>query len=401
VKAKKNQKDMDDVINRLVENLAKFGEIELEDVTIEAQRLRIRLPQALLPAVRRKIAPPAPAIPKEITRVEFTYPKTEWTGKVIEVTIGATKGEGGTRSNSVTIGGETVPPFYRFAAPMPHPPVIAFDVFDMKTSLPRAIRTHYEEVMEDPGEWAKRCVNKYNAEMINFHLISTDPLVKDTSPREAAKSVEEVLQAVHVPITVGGSGDPVKDLEVFKKVAEAAEGERVMVNDLVKEMDLSQIAPVIKEHGHVAIAFTPMDLDLARELNRKLFDYLPKDQIVMDTNTGALGYGLEYGFTVMERARLAALRGDEELQQPLLGGTTNAWGARESWLKMDPQWEPRELRGPLWEFTTALTMMLAGADYLMMMHPASIKTLKDVTNDFLTGEADAETDINNWVSAKI
>ncbi|MDH5703176.1 MAG: acetyl-CoA synthase subunit delta, partial [Aigarchaeota archaeon] len=82
-------------------------------------------------------------------------------------------------------------------------------------------------------------------------------------------------------------------------------------------------------------------------------------------------------------------------------GTTNAWGARESWLKMDPQWEPRELRGPLWEFTTALTMMLAGADYLMMMHPASIKTLKDVMNDFLTGEVDVETDISNWAGAKI
>lgn len=401
MKAKKDRKEMDDIINRLVENLAKFGEIELEDVTIEAQRLRIRLPQALVPAVRRMIAPPAPAIPDEITRAEFTYPQTEWTGKVIEVKIGATKGEGGTRSNSVIIGGETVPPFYRFAGPMLHPPVIGFDVFDMKTSLPRAVRTHYEDVMEDPGEWAKRCVKKHNAEMINLHLISTDPLVKDTPPKEAAKSVEEVLQAVHVPITVGGSGDPAKDMEVFKKVAEVTEGERVMVNSLVKEMDLSLIAPIMKKHGHIAVAFTPMDLDLARELNRKLFDYLPKDQIVMDTNTGALGYGLEYGFTVMERARLAALRGDEELQQPLLAGTTNAWGARESWLKMDSQWEPRELRGPLWEFTTALTMMLAGADYLMMMHPASIKALRDVTDDFLTGEVDAETDIRNWVSAKI
>ncbi len=401
MKAEKNRKEMDDIVKRLVENLAKFGEIELEDVTIEAQRLRIRLPEALLPAVRGRIAPPTPAMPEEIRRTEFTYPKMEWTGRVTEVRIGATKEEGGTRSNSVIIGGEAAPPFYGFVAPMPHPPVIAFDVFDMKTSLPRAVRMHYEEVMEDPGEWAKRCVNKYNAEMINLHLVSTDPLVKDTPPREAAKSVEEVLQSVRVPITVGGSGDPAKDMEVFKKVAEAAEGERVMINSLVKEMDLSQIAPLIKKHGHIAIAFTPMDLDLARELNRKLFEYLPKDQIVMDTNTGALGYGLEYGFTVMERARLAALRGDEELQQPLLAGTTNAWGARESWLKMNSQWEPRELRGPLWEFTTALSMMVAGADYLMMMHPASIKTLKEVIDAFLTGEVDAKAGISNWVSTKI
>ncbi|MEM1525438.1 MAG: CO dehydrogenase/acetyl-CoA synthase subunit delta [Nitrososphaerales archaeon] len=387
-----------EISSKLLENLMKFGEIELEDVVIEAERLAIRFPQ-ILPSGARRVIPAL--IPKKITEIEFTYPKMEWVGKIREVKIGATKSDGGTRGKSIIIGGETTPPFYTFSQPVSHPPVIAFDIFDMKVSLPKAVRTHFEDVMEDPAEWAKRCVNKYNAEAINLHLVSTDPLIKDSPPSEAAKTVEKVLQAVDVPITVGGSGDALKDMEVFKKVAEVAAGERIMINSLVKDMDLSKIAPIIKNYGHVVVAFTPMDLDLARELNRKLFEYLDKDRIVMDTNTGALGYGLEYGFTVMERARLAALKGDEELQQPLLSGSTNAWGARESWLKMDPEWEPRELRGPLWEFTTGLAMMLAGADYIMMMHPASIQTLKDIINYLTSGQITHDLDISNWVSAKI
>ena len=72
--------------------------------------------------------------------------------------------------------------------------------------------------------------------------------------------------------------------------------------------------------------------------------------------------------------------GDLELAHPMSSGTTNAWAAREAWLKMSAEWEPRELRGPLWEVTTALTLLLAGVDLFMMMHPAAVKTLKDVTN---------------------
>jgi acetyl-CoA decarbonylase/synthase complex subunit delta len=145
-----------------------------------------------------------------------------------------------------------------------------------------------------------------------------------------------------------------------------------------------------------------MDLNHARELNRKLYEFLPKEQIIMDTTTAALGYGLEYAFTVMERARLSALMGDLELQHPLLSGTTNAWAAREAWMKMAPEWGPRELRGPLWETVTALTLLLAGVDVFMMMHPTAVKTLKEVVNKLTDGTTQARPDtIAEWVKTRI
>jgi len=385
----------------LLELLSKFGKIELEYVDIEVGDLEIVLqPAAVAAAPPKLVAPPPKVKPTKIPEVTFTPPIMEYPGQIVEVKLGATKGEGGTRGKSIVIGGEKSPAFYNFESPPPHPPVVACDVFDTKIPLPKPLKTHIEDVMEDPAEWAKRCVDKFGAEMITLQLTSINPQMKDTSPKEAAKTVEEVLQAVDVPLAVGGCGDPEKDLAVFEKVTEAAEGERLMVSSVSPYMDIKRTAETIKKYGHVALALTGMDMNEARELNHKLYDILPKEQIVMDTATASLGYGLEFTFTVMERVRLAALMGDYELQHPMASGTTNAWFARESWKKMAPQWEPRELRGPLWETVTALTGLLAGVDYFMMMHPLAIKTVKDVIERLMDKGAEKPEKID-WHIMKI
>jgi acetyl-CoA decarbonylase/synthase complex subunit delta len=144
-----------------------------------------------------------------------------------------------------------------------------------------------------------------------------------------------------------------------------------------------------------------MDMASARELNRKLYEFLPKTDIIIDTTTAALGYGLDYAFTIMERTRLAGLMGDPELQHPMSSGTTNAWAAREAWMKMDSIWGPRELRGPIWETVTALTLLLAGVDFFMMMHPAAVKTIKDVISSFTSPKSPSPEDFFNWITAKI
>jgi acetyl-CoA decarbonylase/synthase complex subunit delta len=356
--------------------------------------------ECVLPLSKRDEHLTTQAKPASILKDVFTSPIEHYAGQIVEVKLGATKSKGGTRGKTIVIGGEKSPAFYHFENPTPHPPVIALDVFDMKISLAKAVKTHFEEVLEDPVAWAKLAVDKFGAEMITLHLISTDPLLNDTSPNEAAKTIENVLQAVDVPIIVGGCGDPHKDLEVFEKVSAIASGERLLISSITQDMDVERAASFIKKHGHVALAFTPMDMNQARELNRRLYEILPREQIVMDTTTAALGYGLEYAFTTMERVRLAALMGDTGLQHPLSSGTTNAWAAREAWMKMDPEWEPRELRGSMWETVTALTLLLAGVDLFMMMHPAAVKTVKEVIKELTRRSAKPE-EIANWVSTRI
>ena len=387
----------------LLRKLAEAAEIELEDVELEFDELELEL----LPGGVRLIPRMAPPVakkeekPAQLLEVEYAPPKQEYPGRIVEVKLGATRAEGGTRSHSIVIGGETAPAFYLFRSPTPHPPVIAFDVFDTpKVSLPGAVKRQIREVLEDPAAWAKLCVERFGAEMINLHLVSVDPLIDDTSPERALKTVESVLEAVDVPLAVGGCGDPAKDLKVFEKIAAATAGERILFNSVTLDMDIERTAKLIKQYDHTVIAFTSMDVNHARELNRKLYEFLPREQIVMDTTTAALGYGLDYAFTVMERARIAGLKGDPELQQPISSGTTNAWAAREAWMTMDPKWEPKELRGPLWETTTALSLLLAGVDYFMMMHPAAARTLKTVIDGLMSNRKENEAPVN-WVSLRI
>ncbi len=387
----------------LLELLAKFQEIELEDFELEVADLELwfqsgALPRQLMPPLK---APPAlKAKPTELMTAQFVPPVETYPGKIVEVKLGATKGEGGTRGRSIIIGGETSPAFYTFERPILHPPVVTLDVFDMKIPLSKAVKMHVKDVIGDPAAWAKLAVEKFGADMVTIHLISIDPLLKDATPKDAVKTVEEVTQAVDVPLVIGGCGDPVKDADVFAEIAETFAGERFLINSITQDMDVERCAKFVKKNSQVALSFTPMDLNLQRELNRRLYDFLGKEDIVMDLTTAALGYGLDYAFTNMERARLAGLMGDAELAHPMSSGTTNAWAAREAWMKMAPEWEPRELRGPLWEVTTALTLLLTGVDLFMMMHPAAVKTLKEVTGHLISGKKADASKFVDWVSMK-
>jgi acetyl-CoA decarbonylase/synthase complex subunit delta len=404
--ADKKKKDENLGINfspDLLELLAKFQEIELEDFELEVGNLELwlqsgALPRQLMPQL--KVAPALKGKPKELMKAQFVPPVETYPGKIVEVKLGATKGEGGTRGRSIIIGGETSPAFYTFEQPILHPPVVTLDVFDMKIPLSKAVKMHVKDVIGDPAAWAKLAVEKFGADVVTVHLISIDPLLKDATPKDAVKTVEEVMQAVDVPLVIGGCGDPVKDADVFAEIAEAFAGERFLINSITQDMDVERCAKFVKKNGHVALSFTPMDLNLQRELNRRLYDFLGKEDIVMDLTTAALGYGLDYAFTNMERARLAGLMGDAELAHPMSSGTTNAWAAREAWLKMAPEWEPRELRGPLWEVTTALTLLLTGVDLFMMMHPAAVKTLKEVIGQLVSGKKANASKFVNWVSLK-
>ncbi|MFW9963260.1 MAG: CO dehydrogenase/acetyl-CoA synthase subunit delta [Candidatus Sifarchaeia archaeon] len=354
-----------------------FAELILENVTIELDELKLAL-RPMVQQMAKAAVRPALEMPKSLIPASFAPPLGKYTKSIQEITLGATKGQGGTRGKTVTIGGHTAPAWDLFQAPPKHPPIVAADVFDMPISLAKAVKTHYKEVLDDPAAWAKLVVDKFGADVVTLHLISTDRQLGDTSPNDAAKTVEEVLQAVKVPILIGSAGDPEKDGPVLAKAAEVCEGERTLLCSATVDV-FEDIAVAAKKHDQVVLSWTSIDINQQKELNRRLFEWLTPEQIVIDPTTAALGYGLEYAFTIMQRMRLAGLLGDEELRFPISSGTTNAWAAREAWLK-NPELGPRELRGPIWESVTALALLLAGNDLFMMMHPAAIKTLHDLVD---------------------
>jgi acetyl-CoA decarbonylase/synthase complex subunit delta len=362
----------------LLKLLSGSEEVEFEDFSLEASELQLDI-TGVAPVIRPILEAAKPTEAKAVELLEeLPKPEVMFTNRIAEVRIGATKSEGGSRDMVIVIGGEVTMPFYSFSALNPNPPVVSGDVFDWKLPLPKPLKDQFGDAMDDPAEWAKLYVDKFGADMVTLELTSTDPSIKDTPVREAVKTVENVLQAVDSPVMVGGSGDPIKDVELLTEVAATFEGERLLLSSIPSPEDrFKPIAEAAKRYGHNVVAWASLDLNLQRDLDRSLLQVLPPERIVIDPTSAPLGYGIEYAFSVMERIRIAGLMGDSELALPMLSGTSNAWGAREAWLKA-PELGPREVRGPIWETVTALTLLLAGCDLFIMMHPLAIKTVKQV-----------------------
>lgn len=298
--------------------------------------------------------------------------------KISEVVIGTTRDEGGSRDKKIVIGGETAMPFYYSENFTGNRPVISQDIFDMPISLPSTVRQYFSDSMEDPVEWAKKRVKDFNAGMITLHMVSSDPRVKDTPIKESCRLVEDLLQVVKVPLVLSGSGNPEKDPELLEKVAEISANERCLLSTVGPDMDYKKVAKAAIEYGHVVLSLVTLNPYQMKWFNRKLMkEGLTKEQIVMDPFTGGIGYGIEHSISTMESIRLMGLDNVEELMMPIASAPSNAWSAREAWMKND-LWGPREQRGPLWEASTAVATLLAGADLLMMLHPVAIEKTQEV-----------------------
>jgi acetyl-CoA decarbonylase/synthase complex subunit delta len=316
-----------------------------------------------------------------VSVVAFEIPKVTYTGKIKEVTLG--KGP-----KAITVGGETAYPFHLFEGEMPHPPRIAMEVFDAPPGeWPEAVLEPFKDVTNDPAAWAKKCVEKYAAELIALQLVSTDPNGLNRPADEAAQTAKKVASAVDVPVIVWGSGNVEKDAEVLRKVAEACDGMNLVIGPVV-EGNYKQVGAGAIGYKHTAIASTPIDINLAKQLNILMGNLgVPDGQIVVDPTTGGLGYGIEYTYSVMERDRMAALtQQDERLQFPILCNMAKeVWKTKEAGIKMEdaPTLGDAKKRGILLEAMTAVILLLAGADILIMRHPEAIKLVREMIADFM------------------
>jgi len=269
-------------------------------------------------------------------------------------------------------------PFYRFEAVNPNPPRVVPVIFDHPVKLPKALRDAYGDLLKNPVEWARFAAGKLEADLVYVQLISPSPEAAGRAPHEAVKLLEDVLQEVKVPVAVGAPGDPenpMLDAEVLGRVAEVTHGERCLLSYVTMDQ-FKLTAEAALQHGHVVVAYTPTDINLAKQLNANLLELgLETSRIVTDPTTAALGWSLEYSYSVFERIRLLALQGDELLQTPLLCAACNAWTARESYVE-DTTLGPRELRGVLWEAVTAVAHIMAGADLVLMLHPEAMSLVR-------------------------
>ncbi len=303
----------------------------------------------------------------------------KWPAAISTVIIGATKDEGGSRSNIVKIGGQTSLPLLFKEGNIPNKPKIAFEIWDIAPQdWQEELISAYGKAINDPFAWAEKCVNEFKAELLCLKLQGAHPDSGNKTPQEAAKFISTLLNKVKVPLIIIGSGDDTKDNLVMPAVSEAAKKERCLIGCAVQDNYKTLVASVLAD-GHSIIAESPIDINIAKQLNILISDMgLSLERIVINPTIGALGYGLEYAYSIMERARLAALSGDKTLACPFICFVgQEAWKAKEAKVSIE--------QGIAWEAITATSLIQSGADILVMRHPKAIQKVSNFIETLYQG----------------
>ena len=300
-------------------------------------------------------------------------------GAVSRVTIGATAEQGGTRTTTVMVGGASNVVYAGEPGNLGEKPVIAIDVPDSAPQdWPEALAAQYKDVFDNPAAWAKKAVDEYGADLICLKFDGIHPDKGDLGADHAVKVTKDVLAAVGVPLILWGSGNDAKDNQVMPKVSEAAKGENCLIGT-VTEDNYKSLTAIALADAHKLITEAPLDINIGKQVNILVSDMgYSLENIVTFQTTGALGYGIEYCYSIQERQRLATLGGDKIMAMPsIVDVGSEAWRAKEAKSTDAPDWGPAEVRGPMWEAATAIVLLQSGTDIIRLRHPRAVAAVKN------------------------
>ena len=304
----------------------------------------------------------------------LVIPKETYSGKIFNVQLGA-------GAKAVTIGGANALPFLGFEGTFPNRPAVALEVMDITPDdWPETLKKAIGGEAANPVQWAKFC-QKSGADLVALRLMGAHPDQQNKSAEEVAKVAADVAAAIDIPLMILGCGQAEKDTQVLQAAAAATRGKNCAIGKAVEE-NYKTVAAAAMANDHKLIAMSQLDVNLAKQLNILLTQMgFDKERIIMDPMSSALGYGLEYTYSVMERIRLAALlQNDPMMQTPILCDIgANVWKVKET-MAPDaemPEWGGLEDRALAWEAVTASAMLTAGADMLIMRHPGAAAKAKE------------------------
>lgn len=200
---------------------------------------------------------------------------------------------------------------------------------------------------------------------------------------KAKELLGSLLAHIKKPLLVRGINNKSIDTKLLPALMEVLDREGVnAIIAFADENTYKDIVPSVVKGGHILAIRTPIDINLAKEMNILTSDMgLSLDKILIDTDMGGLGYGLEYGYSIMERIKLAAFEGDKMLNMPLIAfAGEEALKAKEAKSDtFDKNFGDFKTRSKMFEIATASAVIAAGANLIVLENPESIKILKNQT----------------------
>ncbi len=294
--------------------------------------------------------------------MQFELARDKFTGSVNTVEIGSI--------NPVKIGGQNTLPFLFAEGSIPNPPLVALEIFDCEPrECPAGLLRPFGDHVKDPVEWAKSCVRDFGAKAICVRLQSIHPDWWSSPADKASEVLIGIQNAAKVPLIVLGCGDDARDNDTLPKISQALKGHNCLLGS-ASQNNYKTIAATCLADGHCLIAESPIDINIAKQVNILISDmgFDPR-RIVMHPTTTALGYGMEYVYSIMERSRLAAFIGDKMLSMPFV-----VFVGQEAWKTKEAR-DSGEVQGINWEIATAVSMIQSGADLIVMRHPEAARSI--------------------------
>lgn len=215
-------------------------------------------------------------------------------------------------------------------------------------------------ILELPIQKAK---NQINEDCDILGLKFTEDIEK------GIEAFKELLPFIDKPLMLIGSGDDEIDIKLLPELMKLIDRECII--GIANEKNYKQIVPDVIKGNHTLIIRTPIDINLAKEMNILTSDMgLPLDKILIDTDIGGLGYGFEYGYSIMEKIKLEGKSGDKYLNMPIISfATVETAKTKEA--------KDKDLALYL-EITSAAAVKAAGAEYIVLTNPQSYKILKEL-----------------------
>ena len=311
--------------------------------------------------------------------MSFQVPKEQYSGKINTLKLGIGNAE-------TLVGGEAALPFYGFEGDIPNRPIIAMDVYDAKpVNWPDYLINYFDDVADDPVEWAKKCIEEFESDAICLHLSKVNPDVGTMTEEEAGELVKRVKESINKPLIVYADAPLEIVADVMKKVCEINAESNVLLG-WVEDDNYKTLAASAIGYKNNLIALDPLDVNIAKQLNILLTQLgLSADRIAMDPSSSGLGYGIEYCFSAMERLKIAALFQDDKMtQMPIINNiAVEIWKVKEVKESEEfyPDWGSLEARGINWETISVMCMLLSGSNIVTMRHPKAVKLVKELISE--------------------
>ena len=258
-------------------------------------------------------------------------------------------------------------------------PIFGVEIlYDTQKNYPTVLKQVWgKEIIKDKIEWFKTATKK--AQEVDASFVSIYLNIQDKNEIEnCAKFIEDIQKIAQLPLMVRFAQAQNLDVELAKKIIPILEKNTILapINSNNYEEIIKTINTANKEH--ICVLRTPIDINLTKELNILSTDSgLKKENIIIDPDTGCVGYGLDYGYSIIERICLAKPT-DEMLDMPIIvfcGEET--FKAKEARSEQENYvWGDVKNRALLWEITTATALINAGADCAVVWNPDTVRAIK-------------------------